>query len=292
MLIVVYEYLAGGEIPTVGYAKLVWLEPTASGFYYCTVAFDLGSAGEARQAENTSIADDLSEGCNGRPWEHDIPLIEIAGNWFNVTDQTDYTVDSERVVAGEMSLVVEELDNETNTMIVSLALIDTEYSKIVWTEPSGGEFYACSLGTTTSLETASELEDDSIPGDLETGCGGEPWQHFVEALEITGEWYDGEVYHDINSQHWDGDTVIEYSNEADFVVTQNGDADEFPGYYNLIVWIDDGDYMAYCVTAADIEDPEGLASAFTAVPSDLDFGCGGAPWTVWNIEGDGGATPQ
>lgn len=60
------------------YTKVVWLEPDASGFYYCPVAFELTSVEEALAAEDTSDAGDLETGgCDGGPWTRDVPLDEM-----------------------------------------------------------------------------------------------------------------------------------------------------------------------------------------------------------------------
>jgi hypothetical protein len=60
------------------YTKIVWLEPDASGFYYCPVAFEQASVEEARAAEDTSDSSDPDNGgCDGLPWMRNVPLDEM-----------------------------------------------------------------------------------------------------------------------------------------------------------------------------------------------------------------------
>jgi hypothetical protein len=63
------------------YTKIVWLEPDASGFYYCPVAFELASVEEAREAEDTSDSSDPDNGgCDGGPWTRDVPVDEMVAD--------------------------------------------------------------------------------------------------------------------------------------------------------------------------------------------------------------------
>jgi hypothetical protein len=49
--------------------KLVWTEPAAGAFYYCTVDFGLATADEAKGSTKTADETDLEgAGCGGFPW--------------------------------------------------------------------------------------------------------------------------------------------------------------------------------------------------------------------------------
>jgi len=49
--------------------KIVWTDVEEHAFYYCWVAWDLGTLEEAEAAENIADASDLTEaGCGGSPW--------------------------------------------------------------------------------------------------------------------------------------------------------------------------------------------------------------------------------
>lgn len=60
---------ASAEFNPETYSKLVWTEPEADVFHYCTVAFGLDTEQEAMEAEDIGDRNDLDgEGCNGFPW--------------------------------------------------------------------------------------------------------------------------------------------------------------------------------------------------------------------------------
>lgn len=51
------------------YGRIIWTEPTASGFAYCAVAFGHETAAEAAAAPETGIdRTDLDTGCSGFAW--------------------------------------------------------------------------------------------------------------------------------------------------------------------------------------------------------------------------------
>lgn len=51
------------------YGRVVWTEPTATGFSYCTVTFGHATAAQAEAAPEADIKrDDLQTGCAGFPW--------------------------------------------------------------------------------------------------------------------------------------------------------------------------------------------------------------------------------
>ena len=51
------------------FSKVVWTEPTVDAFYYCTVAFGLDTADDARSATETADnSDPDNSGCGGFGW--------------------------------------------------------------------------------------------------------------------------------------------------------------------------------------------------------------------------------
>lgn len=59
----------GGEGCGAGFGRVVWTEPTDSGFAYCTTAFGQLTAEAAASAPESGIdRGDLQTGCGGFPW--------------------------------------------------------------------------------------------------------------------------------------------------------------------------------------------------------------------------------
>jgi hypothetical protein len=50
------------------FSKYVYLEPTASSFYYCTIIYDAKTLAEAQASAKTADEGNLLTGCNGFPW--------------------------------------------------------------------------------------------------------------------------------------------------------------------------------------------------------------------------------
>jgi hypothetical protein len=50
------------------FSKYVYIEPTATSFYYCTVIYDAKTLADAKASTKTADKDDLTTGCNGFPW--------------------------------------------------------------------------------------------------------------------------------------------------------------------------------------------------------------------------------
>ena len=111
--------------------------------------------------------------------------LEINGTWstnfgstLNVTNET-WATTSSSMGTTEMSIV--SYDNCENRLVAGM---QSSYSKIVWTEPSGGEFWYCTpVFNEGSAEAAREAEvsvDYENPG--ETGSCGDGFA-FTRATE-------------------------------------------------------------------------------------------------------------
>jgi len=132
-----------------------------------------------------------------------------------------------------------------------------------------------------ALATTACGDDGSSTGD-ETGTGTETGGDM--GLEIVGTYTDDfGGMHEISEDTWiNGDStfaIVEYKNQADWLVAQNGEDNEFnPGLWSRFDWAWDGDTLYYCQSVFDgatIEDAlEGSADA-----TDLEMGCGSFAWT-------------
>ena len=101
-------------------------------------------------------------------------------------------------------------------------------------------------------------------------------------IELEGAWTDGESTYYIDSEYWDDQALVDYSNSLNEAFTQNPD-DESPtaNFYNKVVWTEPAlDTFAYCFVSSN-EETLALAQseATTANPFDLETGCNGGAWT-------------
>jgi hypothetical protein len=169
------------------FSKIVWTEPAAGTFHYCTVDFGLATAEEARETTKTADDSDPSTGgCGGNPWtELTVVPPEIEGTWSSNFGSTE-TIDAERWDFGSFEQYLVEWNNEQNvayTRNLPDAMFDPgAYSKIVWTEPAAKTFYYCTvdfgLASITDARDSTKTADDSDPST--GGCGGNPWTELTE----------------------------------------------------------------------------------------------------------------
>ena len=103
------------------------------------------------------------------------------------------------------------------------------------------------------------------------------------SLEIIGRWASSWGTDEITDTHWNNQTIDSFDNEANHLVAQNSEADEYnPSKFSLIVWTEmNANEFYYCTVAYGLETAaEAEASEDTANRDDLtEAGCGGFPWT-------------
>jgi hypothetical protein len=137
---------------------------------------------------------------------------------------------------------------------------------------------ACESDDTSTDEVGDEAGDEA--GD-ETGSDA--------MIEIMGmgdnDWGTAE---EITSEVWNGTDIVSYSNEDNWVITQNAAEQPEDSYavvsaFNKIVWTDvENDTFYYCWVAWDLATlEEAEAAENIADASDLtEAGCGGSSWTM------------
>lgn len=120
------------------------------------------------------------------------------------------------------------------------------------------------------------------------GCGDDDDKDEGQGeLEISGSWVSNygsmEV---IDSTTWTSYAevpIIEYDNDANFLITQNPDDAQYdPGKFNKIVWTEiEDDHFYYCTVAYGLDSAEEARDAEdTSDDKDPENdGCGGFPWT-------------
>ena len=105
----------------------------------------------------------------------------------------------------------------------------------------------------------------------------------TRTLEVIGVWASTWGTEIITESSWDAAAIVEHDNDANTVITQNSEDDEYnPGLFSKLVWtdiVDDAFY--YCTVSYGLDtEEEATASENTADVNDLEgAGCGGFGWT-------------
>jgi hypothetical protein len=104
--------------------------------------------------------------------------IEIAGTWtsnFGGTETIDHHSWSAESSAGTFAQEIVEFSNDDNAAV--LKADDDTFGRNVWTEPSGGAFFYCTVAYGKASAQAaideSDVADDTDPET--TGCAGFSW---------------------------------------------------------------------------------------------------------------------
>ena len=185
-------------------------------------------------------------------------------------------------------------DNEDNWAITqSPQTIDVDpgtFSKVVWTEPADGRWFACivaqGLTTAEAAMTSGVTADASSP--LEGGCGEGPWTELRSPMEVKGDWHTNwDENITITTYAWGSQEAIAFHhNEDNWAVTRMGaDASWNANTYSKLVWTDpesDGHFWM-CRVDYGLE----TASAAKGSPKAADTsdpatgGCSGFSWTLY-----------
>ena len=190
---------------------------------------------------------------------------------------------------GAQSIVA--FDNDANFAITQNPADDpwnpSKFSKLVWTEPSGGTLHYCSVDfgkdTAEAAMATTNTADPANPG--ASGCGGFAWTMLVPGIEIGGNWadnYGGTP--SVSHAAWGTQTVVEFDNAANSAVTQNASDDMWnPSKFNKVVWTEMRDGTFFYCTVDFGKDTAAEAEASTNTADDTDpgnSGCGGMfAWT-------------
>ena len=163
------------------FAKQIWIEDDASGFWQCTVVFDAETLEDALADPTSPDATKPDEGgCGGFPWTHWRRPLEIAGSYVTNWDET-YQISA---FAWGNHVVIDH-DNDANWLIIQFSPDDewnpNLFAKQVWTEPApDGSFWQCTV--VFDAESLAAVRADSSTPDAtdpaEGGCGEYPWTKF------------------------------------------------------------------------------------------------------------------
>lgn len=221
-------------------------------------------------------------------------MLEVEGTWV-----TNYGSVFEIDSATWGSQDVVEFENEANLAITQVP-DDAEmsagtYSRLVWTEPSDGSWWYCTVDFGLDTEQAAldseETADDSNPS--EDGCGGFPWTKMSVPIEVRGTYMNQfDMSETITGTTWDFGiemTIVDWDNEQNWAVTQNpDDAETAPSAFSKLVWTEpdaDGVFY-YCTvdfgleTADDARNTEKTADD----TNPEEEGCGDFAWTKMTPE--------
>jgi hypothetical protein len=214
--------------------------------------------------------------------------LEVEGDW--VTNFGSALEIDEEMWGGQ---AVVEFDNQDNFAITEAENSESgmlEYSKLVWTEPSDGSWWYCTVDFgLESQEAALNTEktaDDSNPS--EGGCGQFAWTRVRMPIELTGS-YDTQfgTTETITATTWEFGieaAIVDWDNEANWAVTQNPeDAETSPNAFNKVVWTEPDAQGAfyYCTVDFGLETEEAARTTDkTADDSNPEeSGCGEFAWT-------------
>ena len=208
---------------------------------------------------------------------------EFTDNWdvAHVISSTEWTVGSD-------SYSISAFDNQ-GEFVVAQNGSENAYDPGMWSRFDlafvGNALYYCQTGYAEESEQAAmELErsDDSDPAT--TGCGGEfAWSQLSDDyLEWQGSWTDEwkqayAVASDSVSVGTSTFAVAQYDSSADFLVAQNGSANEYnPDLWSRFDWTYVGNDLYVCQSAYDAADEQSAVDAPAADASDpANSGCGG-----------------
>jgi len=111
--------------------------------------------------------------------------IELAGTWQDNYGSPPTVIDA--VKWGSEALV--DWDNAAN-FAVTQAAADAEYdpntfSRVVWTEPAAGVFYACAVayGLATAEEALAVTTTADATAPETGGCGGFAWTKYTQVAQ-------------------------------------------------------------------------------------------------------------
>ncbi|MGM0557990.1 MAG: hypothetical protein ACQEVA_16510 [Myxococcota bacterium] len=220
--------------------------------------------------------------------------VEIEGTW--VTNYGSAIQIDDQTWGGE---VLVSFDNEQNYAITQGQNPEsgaTEYSKQVWTEPTDGTWWYCTvdfgLESIDAAENTEETADDADPA--EGGCGDFPWTKMSTPIELIGRYttqFDSTEV--ISATTWDfgvETSITTWDNDENWAVLQNPeDADSGPNTFSKVVWTepDAEGVFYYCTVDFGLETQE--AAENTAETADdanpEEGGCGDFAWTKMTPEG-------
>jgi hypothetical protein len=219
--------------------------------------------------------------------DDDLPMVqelEVRGLWAS-----NYGFDEEITASKWGTAAIIEYDNAENFVVTQQPADDmfnpNEFSKIVWTEPSLGRFWYCTVdfGLATADEARATAKSADATNPASGGCGGFPWTRLATPIEIAGSFSSMWGMESITSHVWGTATVVEYDNDTNVALTQWPADDMFnPNEFNKVVWTEpmSGRFF-YCIVDFGRDTIEqARTSTQTFDSSDpATRGCGMFPWT-------------
>ena len=163
------------------------------------------------------------------------------------------------------------------------------FSKVVWTEPTDGAFFVCTVDY--ALESLEEAEGSEMSADdadpLAGGCGDFPWTEMRAPLEIKGDWhtsYDENVT--LTTFVWRStETLIRHHNEDNWAISRVADDAEWnPGTFSKHVWteVEEGTFWLCTVGFGFESVEEAIADTTEAdATNPAESGCGAFGWTQY-----------
>lgn len=220
--------------------------------------------------------------------------LEVEGTWVT---NFGSTVEIDDESWGDHAVV--EFDNDEAFAITevpdSAETNPGTFNKLVWTEPSDGTWWYCTVDFgLESVEAALNTEktaDASNPA--ESGCGDFAWTQMRVPIELTGTYttqFEGTEV--ITATTWDfgiETAIVDWDNEDNWAVTQNpDDAEMNASTFNKVVWTEpdtDGVFY-YCTVDFGLETEESARNSEESADSSMpeEGGCGDFPWTKMTPE--------
>ncbi len=250
-------------------------------------------AGEARadaapwDSAVAALADSGSERVETDAGTAPAPL-EIIGRWHSNWGGDEVVTASSWTSYGTTAII--DYDNVHSWLITQNAANasynPSQFSKIVWTKPSGGSFYYCivdfGLATAAAARASTKTADASDPAT--SGCGGYSWTKLSTPIVLEGDWTDGATppaTTTITSDAWGALTIKSY--DSGTAITQTSAT---PPTFSEVVFTQpaSGSFYFCIVSTNETSATNAKSHAGAADAQNKTTGCLGAAWTKLNAK--------
>jgi hypothetical protein len=221
-----------------------------------------------------------------------VEALELAGMWIDNWESL-HEISNEAWTTAEDTWTFTSSDNDARFAIaqnhIDNAYFPGLWSRFDWTWHQNTWWFC---HTAYDAETETQALETPAAQDAEpsvTGCGEFSWTRLDEALEIRGEYTDGENDHNIDEKLWDvGDEnrfhLSSYDNTYGFIIAQNdADNQNNANLWSRFQWVFVSDILYYCHMPVDADSATSAENATR--PDDAEpatTGCGEQPWTMLN----------
>lgn len=158
--------------------KIIWIEPTAGGVWYCKVVIGAESLEAAKKAKYTvDTSDPDNAGCNNFGWTRLIPLDVIGSYQTSAGDLrhvSSYWWGAQKIKGFDNDKQVVWVENPSDA-----ATNPGKFSRVVWTGDTKGKGPLWTCVTDSGLSDLIAAQDASTAADsadpAKAGCNGKPW---------------------------------------------------------------------------------------------------------------------